>query len=268
MLARLVGHARHNAVAYLALFVALGGTSAYAANEWNSSNIQDETLTGADIRGKNPTPTVAGVNGTITSADVAGQQAVAAVNQPYVNGSLSGWDIADNSLQGRDISESSLSKVPSAATADSAPPSGPADGDLTGSYPAPQLKAPEAWHEVGAPGEPGFSFYSGGIGYVWTNFDSGGHSTVAFFKDRQGVVHLKGLAKRIGGPLCGTILYIFNLPAGYRPAARSVYTTMRNGALARVDVEANGSVSLDYGTYTCSQDGEWLSLEGITLRAV
>ena len=36
MLARLVGHARHNAVAYLALFVALGGTSAYAANEWNS----------------------------------------------------------------------------------------------------------------------------------------------------------------------------------------------------------------------------------------
>ena len=102
MLARLVGHARHNAVAYLALFVALGGTSAYAANEWNSSNIQDETLTGADIRGKNPTPTVAGVNGTRSTRrrrQPGSRRSADTVNQPYVNGSLSGWDIADNSLQ-------------------------------------------------------------------------------------------------------------------------------------------------------------------------
>ncbi len=268
MLSRLVGHARHNAVAYLALFVALGGTSAYAANEWNSSNIQDETLTGADIRGKNPTPTVAGVNGTITSADVAGQQAVAAVNQPYVNGSLSGWDIADNSLQGRDISESSLSKVPSAATADSAPPSGPADGDLTGSYPAPQLKAPEAWHEVGTAGEPGFAFYSGGLGTVWQNYGAG-HSTVAFFKDRQGVVHLKGLAQRIGGEGCGGVIYVFFLPAGYRPAGRSVFASMRNGALARINVDPDGGVMLDYSVGpVCSSAGDWLSLEKITFRAV
>jgi hypothetical protein len=37
-------------VSYIALFIALGGTSAYAINEWNGSNIQDGTLTGADIQ--------------------------------------------------------------------------------------------------------------------------------------------------------------------------------------------------------------------------
>jgi hypothetical protein len=242
----MLGHVRNNAVGFLALFVALGGTSAYAVNEWNGSNIQDETLTGADVRGKPATATA-----------------------PAVNGSLSGWDIGDNSLQGRDIAEPTLAKVPLAAKADTAVPSGAAGGDLDGSYPAPQLKAPEAWHEVGTPGEPGFAVYSGGIGTVWDNFDNGGHSSVAFFKDRQGVVHLKGLAKRITSELCGGVLYVFFLPEGYRPAARSVFTSMRNGGLARVNVDADGSVMLDLSVGpVCTPLGEWLSLEGITFRAV
>jgi hypothetical protein len=50
MLVQLRSHVRHNMVGYLALFIALGGTSAYAVNEWNGSNIQDGTLTGADIQ--------------------------------------------------------------------------------------------------------------------------------------------------------------------------------------------------------------------------
>ena len=36
-------------VAYLGLFVALGGTSAYAANEWTGSNVVDGSLTGQDV---------------------------------------------------------------------------------------------------------------------------------------------------------------------------------------------------------------------------
>jgi hypothetical protein len=46
---RLGGHLRGNVVAYLALFVALGGT-AYAANEWTGENIVDGSLTGVDIK--------------------------------------------------------------------------------------------------------------------------------------------------------------------------------------------------------------------------
>jgi hypothetical protein len=37
-------------VALLALFVAFGGTGAYAVNEWNGSNIQDNTIASADLK--------------------------------------------------------------------------------------------------------------------------------------------------------------------------------------------------------------------------
>src|SRR5688500_14679643 len=49
-------------VAYLALFVALGG-SAYAAATITGADVVDRSLTGVDIR-----------NGTVRSADVAGIQ--------------------------------------------------------------------------------------------------------------------------------------------------------------------------------------------------
>jgi hypothetical protein len=50
MFARFRSHFRQQFVGYIAMFIALGGTGAYAANEWNGSNIQDGTLTGADIQ--------------------------------------------------------------------------------------------------------------------------------------------------------------------------------------------------------------------------
>ena len=37
-------------ISLLSLFVALGGTSAYAINEWNGSNIQDNTIATADLK--------------------------------------------------------------------------------------------------------------------------------------------------------------------------------------------------------------------------
>lgn len=43
-----------------------------------------------------------------------------------------------------------------AGTAGSAAPTGGAGGALSGNYPNPGLAPPEAWHEVGSPGEPGF----------------------------------------------------------------------------------------------------------------
>jgi hypothetical protein len=50
---RPLSHIRQNAVAYLALFVALGGTSAYAANTIATGDIVDNQVTTADVRNDN-----------------------------------------------------------------------------------------------------------------------------------------------------------------------------------------------------------------------
>src|SRR4051812_19093149 len=103
-----------NVTSVLALFFAVGGTSAYAVNEWTGANVQDETLTGADVRGTDGTSTTAAVNGSLTGADIAGQQAIPSLGQPFKTGSLTTWDVKDNTLTGDDILESSLAKVPNA----------------------------------------------------------------------------------------------------------------------------------------------------------
>jgi hypothetical protein len=124
MLARLRDHLRHQPVAYLALFVALGGTGAYAAETIGtddvindsllSEDIKNATLTGGDLREgtigsgrvaddaltstdvKDDTLTAADIkNGAIGSSDIAAN-------------SLGGGRITDNSLKGTDIQESSL----------------------------------------------------------------------------------------------------------------------------------------------------------------
>jgi hypothetical protein len=108
MLARMRSHVRQNVVGYLALFVALGGTSAYAANEWTGTNIVDESLTGADVRGKPGTSSTPSVNGSLTTHEIAGQPANAANGSPFIQGSLTTWDIADGTLRSADVSDNSL----------------------------------------------------------------------------------------------------------------------------------------------------------------
>lgn len=118
MLAKLRRRPSHpTVVAYLALFVALGGTGAYAANEWTGANIVDETLTGADVQGKAGTTTPA-VNGSLTTEDIAGQARNRANGTPFINGTLTQWDIKDGSVTGSDVVESSLAKVPDADNLD------------------------------------------------------------------------------------------------------------------------------------------------------
>ena len=94
-------------------------------------------------------------------------------------------------LTGTQINASTLGTVPTAQSAQTA---------QTANTVAPS----EAWHEIGAPGEPRFE-------QNWGNLESFSESA-AFYKDAMGIVHLRGLVTGGTGEL------MFRLPPGYRPA--------------------------------------------------
>jgi hypothetical protein len=116
--------------------------------------------------------------------------------------------VRNRSLRARDFAAGQL---PAGAPGAQGPQGSSGPAGATGpAGPAGPAPAPtEAWHEVGKPGEPAFQ-------HGWGNGDPL-QETAAFYKDREGVVHLKGVV--VGGAF-DTMM--FHLPVGYRPAAGKV----------------------------------------------
>lgn len=131
-------------------------------------------------------------------------------------------------------------------------------------------KAQEAWHEVGAAGQPPFGFYDdNGTHYpLWDNW-GGGTNAVGFYKDSVGEVHLQGLVKSLysESPGCDSppYGYIFQLPTSYRPAATQINPALHNSTLARIDVLNTGWVAICQPSSFSQND--FFSLDGISFRA-
>ncbi len=161
------------------------------------------------------------------------------------NETISAAKVKKGTLTGTQINASTLGTVPVANTANTAN----------------AIAAPEAWHEVGAPGEP--AFQNG-----WENLGTPGNENAGFFKDREGIVHLKGTLKPGGTSL------IFQLPPGFRPTA---------GKMIRVAATCEGT-PCNEGTYPLTIFGPgvlpgfdggvvaftgavFVGLEGVSFRA-
>ena len=118
---------RSNAVASIALFVALGGGSAYAADtvfstdivdgEVKSVDVEDNGLTGTDVSGLGSADVT---DQSLTGNDVSGLGSADVIDQSLTAadvsglgtddiGGLTGTDINTDSLTGSDIDENSLS---------------------------------------------------------------------------------------------------------------------------------------------------------------
>ncbi|HXJ65708.1 MAG TPA: hypothetical protein VNN79_18275 [Actinomycetota bacterium] len=97
-----------NVMSTIAFVVAVSAGTAYAANEWTGANIVNESLTGADVRGKAATSTAAAVNGSLTTYDISGQAADPSKGTPFVDGSLTTDDVKDGSLSPADLPVNSI----------------------------------------------------------------------------------------------------------------------------------------------------------------
>lgn len=149
-------------------------------------------------------------------------------------------------MTGTQINLSTLGTVPTATNATGATNAINAT-NAQHAQTADAIQAPEALHLINAPGEPPFA-------PTWKNLAMG-YAVAAFYKDREGVVHLQGTVEGNG-----TTSLVFTLPPGYRPAAYQPLPGIgEDGVPTTVTVREDGEV--------ISNNVELISLNGITFRA-
>lgn len=154
-----------------------------------------------------------------------------------------------------------------------------------GQVKAAELADPEAFHVVGAPGEPAFGD-GGESDCLWQNpLPATGllanANPVSFFKDADGLVHLAGVPFAEDGPggdgACDNSNIsdnaIFRLPAGYRPERLEVFPSGNDIVGLNMIVPEGGltvdGVPIPEGTVMAISidGGNATTLDGFTFRA-
>ncbi|NET44639.1 hypothetical protein [Okeania sp. SIO2B3] len=92
----------------------------------------------------------------------------------------------------------------------------------------------------------------------WVNALPTLYNLAGYFKDSLGIVHLRGFVKNVSSNPSNLI---FTLPTGYTPPRRELHIACSEQNPGRIDIEANGKVSLQAGSRA------WICLDGITFRA-
>jgi hypothetical protein len=202
-------------MATVAVFIALGGAS-YAATQLPNNSVGTKQLK------KNAVTPAKIKKNAVATAKIKNQAVTAA-------------KVKNGTLTGTQINESTLGTVPTADKATT-------------------LAAPEAFHQVGTAGEPGFQ-------NSWHDFPpTSAPDAVAFYKDQEGVVHLKGAAEG------GTAETIFQLPPGYRPGSGKIlgFAVICSGCGANTGglgiAGSDGAVQAPAGAVR-------VGLDGVTFRA-
>lgn len=76
---------------------------------------------------------------------------------------------------------------------------------------------------------------------------SAGYTVAAYYKDKDGFVHLKGGITNASG---GATDIIFTLPEGYRPSSMKIVAAAHSTGQASFKIAINGQISFANGAYT------------------